>query len=357
MPLTAADVRAAHAALAPVDDLVAERRTLYRALGDLAAQPTVPADDVDLLDNPMERGRLATLFAGSAPVEGGPSRLTEIVADGYATPVAGGTVRLASAATAPGLLGPAVARIHRVLDRHGDTDSHALLTDRARLAAALAVIVEGVRLAGRAAEDLAADLLPHVALFAVTDRTLSGRLGSASAREFPGLVVLPEPVSAAEAAEAFVHEGAHQKFFDLAITRSVLEDGHWTAAEFTPSWARVGAPRWSLEQGFAAWHAYTCLAVLGRGMAGSGTEPAPGSLLPHAAERAAEIGSWLTEAGRFIAPDGQRLLGALLGREPVDTAAPPPPVAAPTLATYRCRLRSLVVRDGSPPELFWISNG
>ena len=43
----------------------------------------------------------------------------------------------------------------------------------------------------------------------------SGRLGSASAREFPGLVLFPEPQTALEVAEALIHEGAHQKFFDL----------------------------------------------------------------------------------------------------------------------------------------------
>ena len=101
------------------------------------------------------------------------------------------------------------------------TGSPLILNGSRQFAAVVHTLTSGIELAVSVAPELALDLLPHVALFAVVDSECSGQLGSASLREFPGLILLPEPRSSVEVAEALIHEGAHQKFFDLAMTRSV----------------------------------------------------------------------------------------------------------------------------------------
>ncbi len=85
----------------------------------------------------------------------------------------------------------------------------------------------------------------------------SGGVVSASSRYVPGIVLIDEPALPIEVAEALVHEGAHEKFFDLAITREFLDARAEDAEVFETSWSHA---RWPLEQTFAAWHAYTCLA-------------------------------------------------------------------------------------------------
>lgn len=325
MQLTAGDVREAHERLGRADEIVHQRRVLYAAAIDLSAegrQPTSVADDV--LDNPAVRAHLGSVLGGRARYSPDHLRpLSELVASGFAAEVGGCPVRLASAPAASSVLAGALRRITGELERHGDENSElGLLTvnQSKDIEEAYGYLVEGVRLAVRIAPELALDLLPHVGLFAVVLTKESARLGSASAREYPGLIMMPAPGSALEVAEALVHEGAHQKFFDLGMTRDILTWWSPQAPRYAPSWAPPGAPAWPLEQSVAAWHAYHCLAVFYRCLAGSGDESAlhADSLLPKASRRAAEIGRWLRGQGSFLGRDAHRLIAALEGVGPDD---------------------------------------
>jgi hypothetical protein len=82
-----------------------------------------------------------------------------------------------------------VLRISDELQRYGaDVPESALVTITGNPAASSLFdwLVDGIELAVRMAPMLALDLLPHVSLFAVLSREAAGRLGSASAHEFPG---------------------------------------------------------------------------------------------------------------------------------------------------------------------------
>ena len=201
-----------------------------------------------------------------------------------------------------------------------------------------------------------------ILLFAVLARDTAGRLGSASAREFPGLILIPEPRSPLEVAEALIHEGAHQKFFDLATTRALFGEHSGQTPLFSPSWAPAGAPSWPIEQTFPAWHAYCCLSVF-RGSLGS-LSIHDDSLLPYAEQRRVEIGEWLLSNGDALGRDGHVLLGAVLDRRPTregtDTSVD---VAQSVIAADGSSLvrrvgeRTLVVTRSSRVELLWFRSG
>lgn len=340
----------AHGRFGSAGEVVAQRRAVYRLAVELLG-PADPTDseidteiDADRLDNPVSRGHLGEVLSGRAAFSPGELRpLTDLTG-----PVAG-PVRVVQ--RGEDALAPALARVSTELRRHrAGEDPPALLTaGGVGFAQARRVLLDGVEVALRGVPELAADLLPHVAAFAMV-RDDSGRLGSASAREFPGLVVLPAPSVAAEAAEAFLHEGAHQKFFDLAITRAVFGANQFDAPPMPPSWA--GGAEWPLEQTFAAWHAYRCLTAFAEV-----SDPPPGaSLLPVAAERAEELGDWLRAHGEYLGPDGHRLLDAVDGRAP--DAPPPsgagsPPPSDPAARTLRFDRRTLIAWPGHPVEFAW----
>jgi hypothetical protein len=369
--LTAGDIREAHERIGPLDEIVWQRRTLYAVAVDLCVEEAERTDvDDEVLDNPAVRGHLGAVLGGRSRYS--PSRLrplSELVAPGFVTDVDGCRVRLASAPSAPSALEDALRRIAGELQRHGDEKStlHLLtVDDGGAIDEAYGHILDGVRLATRIAPELVLDLLPHVALFAVTDDDPSARLGSASAREFPGLILIPVPRSALEVAEALVHEGAHQKFFDLGTTRAMLGATAPWAPRFAPSWAPPGAHEWPLEQSVAAWHAYHCLAVFARCLGDSG-EPVSlhaDSLLPKAADRAAEIGRWLRDRGSFLGADAHTLIRALEGVPPHDRC-PDDETASQVVAAIgdedlllrRAGGRTLVARRGRPPDLYWIDSG
>ena len=349
MPTSAAALVAAHRLFGTPAEVVRDRRVLFRALASVVGSPLASAAD-EVLDNPVVRGRLGAAFMGVAPSPGtADSEFAALVADGCVAEVAGLPVRIASTAGGPRLLEPALEQVHAALRAHGDTGSGpvAVTGDRAR--DALPTVLAGIRLAVRAVPDLATDLLHHLALVVLTDRRRSGRLGSASERDYPGMLVLPEPESPEEVAEAFVHEGAHLAFFDFAVTREILADAHWDAPAFRPSWAATDAPAWPMEQTFAAWHAYTALAAL----AESGIAPAPGSLLPNAAERATEIGAQVLRSGRFLGRDGHRFVLELLGCPPAAGPAVAAPAGGPVISVHRSGDRALTVLGGDPPCLVW----
>jgi hypothetical protein len=104
-------------------------------------------------------------------------------------------------------------------------------------------------------------------------------------------------------AEALIHEGAHQKFFDLATTRALF-----------------------------------------------------------GAQRYPEIGDWLLAHGECLGQDGHALLGAVTGRRPernnidvpVDLGRLSADIADGSLLVREVGERTLVARQSRRAELFWI---
>jgi hypothetical protein len=366
--LSDGDVRRAHERLGGADEIIAQRRVLYATAVELYARPDEQRDfAVDVLDNPLSRGHLGEVLGGQSRYSITELRpVTELIAPGFDTEVGGHPVRLASAPPARSVLRDVVRRVTAELQRYGDENGgpELLTTDRrAALATAYGHLCDGVRLAARIAPALALDLLRHVFLFAVVADG-SGRLGSASAREFPGLVLFPEPRSALEVAEALIHEGAHQKFFDLAMTRSIFGPRSSLAPPFVPSWASPEAPAWPLEQTFAAWHAYRCLGVFAGYIQGLADDVNvhDDSLLPKATDRARELGDWLRQRGAFLGADAHELIGALDGSRPSDRAdgdgiglAAVQRLADETGAIVRpAGSRTLIATRSTPPDLYWV---
>jgi hypothetical protein len=364
MAISAGELRRVHAEIGRADEIIDQRRTLYSTVLEMVTgDHTDPDMDIDLLDSPAVRGNLGEVLSGQGTHR--PEACVPL--DGLAVPhftdtVDGFPIRLASTTAVEAALSGSLTRVAAALASHGSESGLAFLADPDDPAtkAAFSRILEGVRLAVQVAPDLALDILPHVSLFAVLATRGSSRLGSASAREYPGVILIPAPESAIEVAEALIHEGAHQKFFDIATTRALFGSApaeHW----FIPSWATGGVPGWPIEQAFAAWHAYTCLAAFAAALPSNHELPAF-SLLPHAECRAAEIGDWLLGNGPALGRDGHSLLANALGRSPLggchDTE-----VAVSDLGfepdspewTYRSQgERILLARRGIPPELYWI---
>jgi hypothetical protein len=351
--------------LGSVDELIAQRRAVYAATVDLMSDAPPPLGPEEL-DSPAVRGHLGAVLAGQSPLEPHALRsVDDLVDDDAHLRLGTQPVRLACSTRAPGVLAGALRRIGREL--HGATGSGVgLLTSEApAFPEVWKVFRRGVELAARIAPELVYDLLPHVALFGVTPVEASNGLGSASAREFPGLIIIPEPASPFEVAEAVVHEGAHQKFFDLAVTRALLGNLSSSTPLFRPPWAPQGSSAWPLEQAFAAFHAYCCLTALGEVLKQqSNVRPHEFSLVPQASERAALIGDWLQAHGQFLGVDGHFLVGRLSGRSP--DAAPEPAenkqlsdlTSGPEeTVTRSCGNRTLVLRRTRPIELFWVVSG
>jgi hypothetical protein len=368
MQLTADGIKGAHERLGTPGEILRQRRVLYTAAVELCAE----GDDAvnltdDVLDNPAVRWHLGAVLGGRMRYSPDHLRpLAEVVAAGFAAEVEGHPVRLASAPSARVDLAGALCRVSDELERHGDENlGLTLLTagGPGDLVRTYDLLVEGVRLAARVAPELALDLLPHVGLFAVIDAHDSVRLGSASAREYPGLILIPSPRTALEVAEALIHEGAHQKFFDFGMTRTILGAQSPRAPRFRPSWAPSGAHPWPLEQSIAAWHAYSCLAAFAIGLADSGeNDPVHAdSLLPKSPARAAEIGQWLRRQGAFLGPDAHDLIAALEGDPPHDPWASEESdkdlmaIDDGKILVRPCGSRTLVARRGSPPQLYWVN--
>lgn len=360
MQLSERDIVAAHAVFGRPDEVLDQTRSLYLVAAELASGRRIRELPVAVLDNPAARGHLGAVLCTGGPLADELLRPVDelLTAEGRLV-VDGLPVRLASAPAAPGALVGAVGRISDELRRHGvDLPEAWLLTgDAPGFAEARRHLVDGVRLALDVAPELTRDLLSHVTLVAVLAQE-AGRLGSASAREYPGLVMLPPPRSAREVAEALVHEGAHQRLFGLMQTRAILGPADPDLA-FTPSWAAPGAPPWRMEQCLAAFHAYCCLGAVADRLGGGEPADNPFSLLPRAARRAAEIGDWLLRHAAAVQPDGHVLLGRLTGRAPagapaaLDLDALPDPLDASTVMR-RCGARTLLARGSFPADLVWV---
>ncbi|MFJ8963099.1 aKG-HExxH-type peptide beta-hydroxylase [Lentzea sp. NPDC102401] len=344
---------ALHARLAPADVLVDERRALYRVAVDLFVPGTEMSDN--LLDHPIVRYEVGRALAGHGGVD------LEALREIAAMDVRDVGIAVASdPAAAQQLEAPL-----RIIAPSGQAPQPLTEADGERFETAIKIVAEGVDLFRRLAPAMAGDLLAHVSMLAVLKAETSGGVVSASSRYVPGIVLIDEPVSPMEVAEALVHEGAHEKFFDFAITREFL-DAHAEDAEyFENSWSHA---RWPLEQTFAAWHAYTCLGQFF--LLSDSEQLGPHSLLPKARERAAEIGDWLLAHEHDLLPDARWLLYALAGQvagaaEEVSTAD------ASLLATgvredgrfrvlpdvaYRLAKsgRAVVGRMEEQPEIFWL---
>lgn len=353
------EIVAAHARLAVPSDLVEQRRLVYSVVAELVC-PTAPRPLTvpDVLDSPVARAGLGAAMATGCTVSATDLIPLSALSDRrWAVAVRDGSIPVSVTPAAPAALGAALDRVAVEIGQvAGEATRPALLTvaDADRLVPALGTIGAGVALAEAAVPGLWADLLPHLGLLAVVEN--DGRLGSASVREFPGLVVVPAPGSAGEAAEALVHEGAHQKIFDLAATRDLLPSSAGSCPRFAPPWHADGVA-WPLEQALAAWHAYLCLAALERGDRHRRTNPVPtGSLLPVAEERAVVLCAWLGEQRGHLGGDARRMLADLGGVPAV--AEPVAPVHAgrlPAGARLRRRHgdRALYGVDGRHPEVFW----
>lgn len=354
------DAVAVHAAFAPAAGVLAERHALYRMVHGLLA-PSAEELSLAAVDSPLVRHRLGEAVAERANFE--PADVAEALdLVDASTELSAGPSRLLLA-TEPAAHKP-LTRALGVVYRQAGLDGPALglLTEPADFAE---VVEAGLRLAREVSPALADDLLAHVAQVAVLDPGNRTGLVSASSRLFPGLVIIDKPTSPLEVAEALMHEGAHQKFFDLAFTRDFLgaEDDH--GAWFQPSWSGAS---WPVEQVVAAFHAYTCMAQFDESAhaAGVSLPYGPGSLLPFARSRSAEIGAWLlAEQGR-LGVDARWLVLALSGEDG-------PPAALPTVDEVAAggsfvrepglcvrevveTGRVLVGRPGPPIDLQWLDD-
>ena len=361
MSRTAGEIERTHGLFGGVEELLDRRRAIYRLAIELAGgAPDGTHLPLDVIDNPTVRAHLADVLGGVAAYDSSRmSRLSRFVEPSACVDVAGHQVRLASTPDAALALEGALCHIDAALVR--GTGSPLVLKGSQQFTAVVCTLAGGIELAVSVAPELALDLLPHVALFAVVDSEYSGRLGSASLREFPGLILLPEPQSSVEVAEALIHEGAHQKFFDLAMTRSVL--GPAAHLRYAPPWRPSDAPGWPFEQCVAAFHAYCCLAAFNVALR-SAPEIAlhSDSLLPFAAERAEVLGSWLLGHGDLLGPDGQELVARLIGAE-FDVPSAPKGVddlmseltaSSEPVAAQRCGEWTLIMQLTRPAVLLWV---
>jgi hypothetical protein len=175
------------------------------------------------------------------------------------------------------------------------------------------------------------------------------------------------PRSAIEAAEAVVHEGAHQKLFELAITHDLVNADSDRCPPFPPPWAPKGR-LWPLEQTLAAYHAYTCLAQFAEdaGVSAGTAWVGADSLLPVAHERSEILGQWLLGQRDHLGTDAHTLVDGLIGGQ----ACTPRPaetrsgslatdyIVDPQLKFRRCGSsgRVLVGRPCQPPQFYWVSD-
>jgi hypothetical protein len=368
----ACDVPAIHAAIAAPSTLQRERRALYQLAAELLdAELLEQGDpqvlDLDVIDSPLARHRIGAALAGHADLV-----CSTLV--GISAMVASGSaahdLQVVSRSKANILLAAALRTVGAELGSQQAAFGPPVLlteTDGERFISARNILRDGVALARSVSPELINDLLGHIALVGFIDPQVAGRLISASPRTYPGLVLLKAPRSSIEVAEALVHEGAHQKFFDLAITHDLLAADSDRCPPFHPPW--VPTERcWALEQTLAACHAYACLARFGHeaGITAQAHLLGPESLLPVASERSKILGHWLVDQGNYLGNDAHTLLDGLIGLRPhasptiksCSGAAAVDYVIDAALEFRRCGSpdRVLVGRLSQPPQLYWVSD-
>ena len=352
------DATAVHNALAPTSTLLGERRALYRMAHDLFAREAAELSD-EYVDNPLLRYRIGEALAGRIPFA--TSRHDDL--DGVTTQLPG--LKLVSGADANERFAFAMRVIHAQSGAGGSPPRLLTQVDE-DFPEARAMAEAGLRKAREVSPRLIGDLLPHANLLAILDPATSGGLVSASSRLFPGLILIDRPSCPYDVAEALVHEGAHQKFFDLAITHDFLGADLSHDRIFHPSWSTAN---WPVEQVIAAFHAYACMAQFGEDVAARAEtgELGPTSLLMSAREREAEIGEWLLGAEDALEVDARWFLRSFLS-ERTDSARPAEfaPLdgryeLAPSLlgvARMAASGRALLAHEGeqqdAPPRLVWL---
>lgn len=348
------DAVEAHATLAPAALVVEERRILFRFVTGLLA-PEIAAAGLhhETLDDPLVRHRIGEALAGRIRLSGADLEPTAFRPMTAVTT----TMRVSVDRRTNDWLTSALAVLHpEIVDNAGAM--RLLDGGDPHLTAALATMSSGVALARSISPQLVDDLLPHVTLMGVIQP--GSGVVSASSRFFPGLVLVEEPVTPLEIAEALIHEGAHQKLFDLAMTRSFLDARSDNADPFRPSWS---AADWPFEQALAACHAYYCLAQFADDMPDLSSVHSF-SLLPKARERFSEIAGWLLAHEGDLRADAKSLLRTLRGAPaPAHQAStePPPSLdgsAFKLVADLRVERtgsgRVLVGRHTAPPEVCWL---
>jgi hypothetical protein len=340
-----ADLRHVHALVGPLARTLSDRRAVYSAAAELFTGEA-PADE-SILDSPFVRHCLGQVLGGAAGI-------VDLTTPEMVSCVSIGELDLFCGPHRAEVFDPVVRRLTDDLRREGALEELTVsTTDHEGFSASVEMLAAGLRLLEECAPDLAADLLPHISLVAFVRP--SGRLGSASFKDYPGLIVLPEPQSASEVAEALAHEGAHVKFFDLDLTRGLLAPSRIPAPAFAPSWRSAAAP-WPFAQCLAAFHAYRCIAAVASTLSEA---VHPGSLMPEAEQRADELARWLGQnAGDHLSAAGivfVRALGVDVGLvAPVERARGRDPDGA---IVRDCGERRLVVVAGQPIELFWVRKG
>ncbi|UQS27755.1 HEXXH motif-containing putative peptide modification protein [Amycolatopsis thermalba] len=349
------DATAVHAALAPAHAVLEERRALYRLAVELLLPGRAPVPP-EQLDSPLFRFQVGEALAGRRPITSDlGDDLDCVVTELVAGP---STLKVATGDRAGAVLAEALRVIH-AQSLSGGRPPRVLTGDDE----ALAVVSAGLDKVRAVSPALADDLVAHVDLLVVLDPATSGGLVSASSRLFPGMILIDRPDAAYEVAEAIIHEGAHQKFFDLAITRDFLGPDPADGRTFRPSWS---AAVWPVEQVIAAFHAYACLAQFAEDVwaRNENSELGTNSLLPRARERATEIGRWLRGAEDTLEIDAKWLLRTLLCDEDAPTLSQPVTRPVPPgyytldpllrIARMETTRRVLVGRPGDPPELHWL---
>lgn len=355
------DATAVHTALTPVSALLAERRALYRLAVELDA-PDQPALTDEELDNPLVRHRVGEALAGRGSFD---PTVDESVGD-LTTELSAGptTLGVVTGKGANERFARAMRLIHAQSAAPGTPPRLLTEADGAAFRDALVVVEAGLAKVREISPRLADDLIPHTRLLAVLDPKTSGALVSASSRLFPGLILIGKPACAYDVAEALIHEGAHQKFFDLAITRDFLGADISGDEIFRPSWS--GA-KWPVEQVIAAFHAYACMAQFAEDAAQAGESGQLGqnSLLLTARERELEIGQWMLAREHALEYDARWLLRAFLreerprprGNEADGVALEGSYQLAPLVRVARMADtgRVLLARPGNPPALLWVN--
>jgi hypothetical protein len=354
------DATAVHAELAPVGVLLAERRGLYQLAADLFTPESRELTE-DQLDNPLFRFRIGEALAGRAPFDPAiDDRLDDIT-----TELRSGPMRLSLAVDPDSneRLAQTMRLVHAQSGVPGPPPRLLTEANGAQFQQAVEIAEAGLNKVREVSPGLADDLLPHSRLLVILDPETSGGLVSASSRLFPGLILVDRPSCPYDVAEALIHEGAHQKFFDLAITHDFLAADIGRDRIFRPSWS--GA-RWPVEQVIAAFHAYACLAQFAEDVTERGENPQLGkdSLLPEAREREGEIGRWLLGAEEALEFDARWLLRTFLREETAPARRGTAVGAVPDgdyvldplvrMARMASTGRVLLARPGNPPELHWL---
>lgn len=351
------DATAVHAELAPASALLAERRALYQLAAEMFA-PGTPRLPDSRLDNPLFRFRVGEALADRIPFgQDVDDDLDDVVTE------VDGQLNVATGAAANAKLAHALGVIHGQSGAPGRPPRLLTEADGESFRETMEIVETGLARFRRVSPALARDLLPHTALLVVLDSATSNGVVSASSRLFPGLILIDRPSCPYDVTEALVHEGAHQKFFDLAITHDFLS-AEVDDRVFTPSWSTA---RWPLEQVVAAFHAYALMAQFAEEVTASGEidQLGPTSLLPYARARETEIGHWLLGAEEFLECDARWLLRTLLRADDDAVRAPEPEESVPDgryelkpfvrmarMATGRVLLAS----PGHPPQLLWLND-